>query len=116
MITSRIDCSTLECRAYVKLGAWKCKKNELFPYLIKTMSFFLIISSSYFALSSLEMKMKKIMENDTLDNSNIIEVLEIMCILKWQSLLKWYIWINHKQNLMNSITLFYHFGSFLLVF
>lgn len=80
MITSRIDCSTLECRAYVKLGAWKWKKNELFPYLIKTMSFFLIISSSYFALSSLEMKMKKIMENDTLDNSNIIEVLEIICV------------------------------------
>lgn len=44
------------------------------------MSFFLIISSSYFALSSLEMKMKKIMENDTLDNSNIIEVLEIICV------------------------------------
>lgn len=80
MITSRIDCSTLECRAYVKLGAWKWKKKWIISLSYQNYVFFLIISSSYFVLSSLEMKMKKIMENDTLDNSNIIEVLEIICV------------------------------------
>lgn len=45
--------------------------------ILSKQCFFLIISPSYFAFPSLEMKMKKIMKNDTLGNSNIVEVLEI---------------------------------------